>query len=73
MKRSAWDISEGGNYSLSTQVLFPVPLLFSVGIILVLATFLQQSYDKLQESYSHKIICKSLIKNRRNIGLLTLR
>lgn len=45
MKRSAWDISEGGNYSLRIQVFFPIPLLSSVGTILVLATFLQESYD----------------------------
>lgn len=45
MKRSAWDISEGGNYSLSTKmVLLPIPLLSSMGTILVLATFLQENY-----------------------------
>lgn len=70
--KSAWDISEGGSYSLSTQVLFPISLLSSVRAILVLATFLQESYDLTTESYSHKITCKSLIKNRRNVGILTL-
>lgn len=42
MKRNAYDISEGGNYCLNSQVLFPIPLLSSVGTILVLATFLQE-------------------------------
>lgn len=49
VKRSAWDITEGGNFCLSTKmVLSAIPLLSFVGFFLrtipVLATFLQEKY-----------------------------
>lgn len=56
MKRNAYDISEGGNYCLSSQVLFPIPLLSSVGTILVLATFLQELWLNYRKEESQNYL-----------------